>query len=1340
MTSLISKSLSGNNRLQNIILNNTQIEDTLTPITSNSVNLGSSINPFNNLFANNISSNTINLLNNSINNLSTNINTSISNIATNINTSISNINTSITNLKTIFNTTNPLCYTSSNTTFGLKYDNETIKLNSSGSLVAHISDFVNAKQPLSSKNWADYLTFLGFDINTIDDTILNAIASATGIPVNKLPNTLFMQMNYNANDFAINSGNLILNKTNYNTEKGVLFYQNSLLQNSSTFLYDNISDKCTIGSICLNNKIITPSITTGTLYAGVDDNSNHTISGIVNITKKLLTYDIIATDITIDNLFINTSPQVSITTPSTSKTLTSKNYVDNTSYITVDNTLAKTGSQLSLNATLKTKYDGYQAQIDAVVGDVGALDTTVAEHTVNLTTLNAGAVATGISITGIGIDLGIADSNINVLKHIVDNVGGSGVVVAQSSNQLVYNNSITHNITTLQVSSFTYNTTDMNTIITNTNSSIASCNTSINNIISSINALPTYSSINTTINSLITNFNSSIGNAYSCINSLITNFNSSIGNLSITSLITNFNSSIGNTYSSINSLINNFNISIGNTNTSINSLITNFNISIGNANTSINNLITNFNSSIGNANTSINSLKTNFNISIGNANTSINNLINNFNVSIGNANTSISNLKTNFTTTNAVITNVSIGSGYINGLTANCNYVSATQLIAGSSGFWSGYNNTLNNTFINNLTVGNIQFNINNYDNYYLNIYTTGSTYLRLGCFTADGSGDVLQVSYNPFPTLNLPAFTTVSTISVGSTITSTFLTSIFRMGNFVQLIDSYGNLIITNQNNYKSISISNDNTPYITNYGYNTFNNSATFGSNIICNGLITTAQLVSTNISTNTLRVNGDTNVSGTVFINNTVSSLAWSSTFSSAFNHCMNLYLTNNVGGAGYGGGTIALGDTNHMIFGRLGYDGSNSGTIDYLAWSQHRFFYTSPGSATQILSLSSSGVSTGNFYCPTIYANNINSNVYLNLNDKNGQTVFQANGSSVAVGTDVVPLQLLGSKLYSTCNFGLGTYYPSFILDIYADTAGDSTRIQNANSSGYASVCFTNPSGTYYMGHGGSSSYSRYQKNFYITQSYGGNDYIFNGTGLGINTPPSYPLHINSYYYSTGWTGSYFSSGTGTSIYTGTVAENVSLYATGSIISGQNFQSVSDIRIKKNISNITGATAIIKSLTPKTYQYKDKIKNAKYTNGFIAHEVKQVLPTAVGQHTQILPDLMVVATSANTLNTIGSVLIIPDTSILTKNSSGNYLPVEVFYNNDQTQRIKCNVLNVSAGNIQLDTTLKENLVYLYGHEHNDVLNINYNEIIAIAVQAIKELEQRISDLEAKNKNKP
>jgi len=69
------------------------------------------------------------------------------------------------------------------------------------------------------------------------------------------------------------------------------------------------------------------------------------------------------------------------------------------------------------------------------------------------------------------------------------------------------------------------------------------------------------------------------------------------------------------------------------------------------------------------------------------------------------------------------------------------------------------------------------------------------------------------------------------------------------------------------------------------------------------------------------------------------------------------------------------------------------------------------------------------------------------------------------------------------------------------------------------------------------------------------------------------------------------------------------------------------SSSDSRIKTNVRNISGESALRQMLTiePKIYDYIDINRSKKHVYGFSAQQIKHVIPNAVSLHTEAIPNI-------------------------------------------------------------------------------------------------------------------
>ena len=59
----------------------------------------------------------------------------------------------------------------------------------------------------------------------------------------------------------------------------------------------------------------------------------------------------------------------------------------------------------------------------------------------------------------------------------------------------------------------------------------------------------------------------------------------------------------------------------------------------------------------------------------------------------------------------------------------------------------------------------------------------------------------------------------------------------------------------------------------------------------------------------------------------------------------------------------------------------------------------------------------------------------------------------------------------------------------------------------------------------------------------------------------------------------------------------------------------FNTSSDYRLKENVSDLTGATERLKQLQPKKFSWIDDKLDAADTEGFLAHEVQEIVPKSV-----------------------------------------------------------------------------------------------------------------------------
>ncbi|MFL2921631.1 MAG: tail fiber domain-containing protein [Limisphaerales bacterium] len=223
---------------------------------------------------------------------------------------------------------------------------------------------------------------------------------------------------------------------------------------------------------------------------------------------------------------------------------------------------------------------------------------------------------------------------------------------------------------------------------------------------------------------------------------------------------------------------------------------------------------------------------------------------------------------------------------------------------------------------------------------------------------------------------------------------------------------------------------------------------------------------------------------------------------------------------------------------------------------------------------------------------------------------------------------------------------------------------------------------------------------------------------------------------------------------------TFNNNITIRASHSIISRYGgFLSASDNRIKTDISIVNDDTALnqVNQLECKEYHYVDPTRRRPVkTIGFIAQEVKEVIPNAVSLQTDYIPDEMRVVTVPQWTEDAGKYYLnIPDLDM-----SGTFTGKAKFYvSNDPSYNDEvCKEVDIkefpttsmnefSTTNYVAEFDQSWNNVFFYGKEVPDFHTIDKAQIFALHHSAIQELDRkherevteknaRISALETEN----
>jgi hypothetical protein len=232
--------------------------------------------------------------------------------------------------------------------------------------------------------------------------------------------------------------------------------------------------------------------------------------------------------------------------------------------------------------------------------------------------------------------------------------------------------------------------------------------------------------------------------------------------------------------------------------------------------------------------------------------------------------------------------------------------------------------------------------------------------------------------------------------------------------------------------------------------------------------------------------------------------------------------------------------------------------------------------------------------------------------------------------------------------------------------------------------------------------------------------------YNAGYVGIKTiTPQTLLHVGSSTYSSTGSFKYF-NGTNSYLQTTTNIGNICAFFDSSIIIKNTIISSSDARIKMNINDINDDTALQKilSIEPKTYNYIEPSKTNDKVYGFIAQQIREVIPEAVTIQRYIIPDIFTVAQCSQNVLSLSGVSFnniypyITKLSIIDLNGIQNLYTVTNIDNELHT--------------ISVDKNIDGNKVFIYGREVDDFHALDKSYIFTLNVCATQILAEKIDNL--------
>ena len=333
-----------------------------------------------------------------------------------------------------------------------------------------------------------------------------------------------------------------------------------------------------------------------------------------------------------------------------------------------------------------------------------------------------------------------------------------------------------------------------------------------------------------------------------------------------------------------------------------------------------------------------------------------------------------------------------------------------------------------------------------------------------------------------------------------------------------------------------------------------------------------------------------------------------------------------------------------------------------------------------------------------------------------------TTSQTSGKYLAITADVS-----NNKFVSISGDSIEKTITIDNIDTMIDICGNNSLvISDSNGINLNSILLLKPDGD--ISFNGNLMQYDSTKTFYT----GGN------VGIGI-TAPDFPLQISDSIYgsSNNVNHQYLSGGSGVHASNSTNNRNVSFKNSITWCTGLLMVS-SDGRIKTDISNINDGVALqqINSLESKEYHYIDPLRKCDMkTIGFIAQDVKEVIPNAVSLNKEFVPDELRLITSPQWNNLV---LTIPELDMTPENLTGKckfYVTNDLSGNNDVCKEIECE--KDASGNNTNQFKFEEEYanVFLYGKEVDDFHTLDKSQIFSLHHSAIQELSRENTALKAK-----
>jgi hypothetical protein len=187
--------------------------------------------------------------------------------------------------------------------------------------------------------------------------------------------------------------------------------------------------------------------------------------------------------------------------------------------------------------------------------------------------------------------------------------------------------------------------------------------------------------------------------------------------------------------------------------------------------------------------------------------------------------------------------------------------------------------------------------------------------------------------------------------------------------------------------------------------------------------------------------------------------------------------------------------------------------------------------------------------------------------------------------------------------------------------------------------------------------------------------------------------------------------------------GGLNRNFSIYSSGGVLTATGFFAESDTRIKTNLRDISDGDSLqqLRLIEPTSYQYINHIeKGNQRVYGFIAQQIKEVLPYAVSLQSHPIPDIYDLADVSGTTVTLRT---------KTFSYSDVSATVNMILQETGKQDVSANFLPPNT--IQLHQPFQQDVsqAFVYGRKVDDFHTLDKDVIFTINVAATQELDRQL-----------